>query len=163
MKRKIDFVIHSKDDERLIFRFYPRSSHVHGFHDDPPKTWEEVYKVYYSFAILRQWRWDTSKEWQSEVMYSEGFDECSCISSVSFIMNQIICKQSKKRSFYAFPAGDGTNYTIKQIRGKDWEFILFQSYTNKGYRFVLNEQKMAEFAKVIDYFDEYMLQHGEGI
>jgi hypothetical protein len=59
--------------------------------------------------------------------------------------------------------GDGTNYTLNKLRGKNWEFLLFQSYTGKGYRFVLTEQQMLEFSKVIDDFNDYMLQHSEGI
>lgn len=51
MKKKFDFVL---DDDpginRTILRFYPRHTHVHSFNDDPPKSWEEVYKVYYSWA-----------------------------------------------------------------------------------------------------------------
>lgn len=49
MKRKIDFIL--RNDEGFykdIFRFYPRSTFVHSFNDNPPKNWDEVYKVYYS-------------------------------------------------------------------------------------------------------------------
>ena len=37
-KRKIDYIIEQSDDERLIFRFYPRKSSCHSFGDEPPKS-----------------------------------------------------------------------------------------------------------------------------
>ena len=56
MKRKFDFVLYNNRGlYRDVIRFYPRSSHVHSFNDDPPTNWEEVYKVYYSWAIIRQY------------------------------------------------------------------------------------------------------------
>lgn len=51
-ERKLDFVLKERNGYRLIFRFYPKQSHCHSFNDKPPTSWNEVYKVYYSYAIL---------------------------------------------------------------------------------------------------------------
>ena len=42
MKKKLDFILEQDEDERLVFRFHPRSSHCHSFNETPPKTWEEL-------------------------------------------------------------------------------------------------------------------------
>ena len=81
-KRKIDFVLNEKDDERLIFRFYPRKSSCHSFGDEPPKCWEDVYKVYYSYAIIKQWKFEPEEQWESEIMFREPCDECSIIDEI---------------------------------------------------------------------------------
>ena len=56
MKNKLDFII-DEDSQiyRTIFRIYPKSTTIHSFDENPPKTWKEVYKVYYSFAIIIQY------------------------------------------------------------------------------------------------------------
>ena len=82
-KRKIDFILDEKNGtERLIFRFYPRRSSCHSFGDEPPKDWNDVYKVYYSYAIIKQWKFDPEDQWQSEMFFREGCDECSIIDEV---------------------------------------------------------------------------------
>lgn len=42
MKHHFDFIIEEeKDSEKIIMRFYPRQSHVHGFDENiPPKILE---------------------------------------------------------------------------------------------------------------------------
>jgi len=42
MKRKLDYIIESDDDCRLVFRFYPRSSSCHSFNEEPPKSWGDI-------------------------------------------------------------------------------------------------------------------------
>lgn len=86
MKRKIDFLIHEDDYEKLLFRFYPRRSRVHSFDDNPPTSWGGVYKVYFSYAIIRQNKWNEDDNWESEIMYDESFDECSAIDQVSTLI-----------------------------------------------------------------------------
>ena len=54
-KRKIDFILNERRGYRLIFRFYPKRSSCHSFNENPPKSWNEVYKVYYSYAILEEY------------------------------------------------------------------------------------------------------------
>lgn len=167
MKRKIDFIIYEDDNEKIIFRFYPRSSHVHSFNDIPPTNWGEVYKVYFSYAIIRQTRWDVKDKWESEIMYNEGFDECSCIDQVSETLKDIIAGKYDDDKYEFRPCGDGTSYEIRKYQDWNnvahWEFLMFQSYTNKGYRFNLNKAGIQKFADTIDYYLEYMLKHGDGI
>ena len=57
-KRKIDFVLRESDTSKLIFRFYPRRSSCHSFGDEPPKDWNDVYKVYYSYSIIQVYKED---------------------------------------------------------------------------------------------------------
>ena len=62
MKNKLDFII--DEDSRIyrkIFRIYPKSTTIHSFDENPPKTWKDVYKVYYSFAIIIQCLDDDNK------------------------------------------------------------------------------------------------------
>jgi hypothetical protein len=81
-KRKIDYIIEQSDDECLIFRFYPRQSSCHSFGDEPPKSWSDVYKVYYSYAVIKQWKFELEDQWKSEIMFYEHCDECSEIDEV---------------------------------------------------------------------------------
>ena len=37
-KRKIDYTLTECEDERLVFRFYPRQSSCHSFGDKPPTS-----------------------------------------------------------------------------------------------------------------------------
>ena len=56
MKKHFDFVLNDDPGfDKTIFRFYPRSSRVHSLYNTPPKDWEEVYKVYYSWSIIKQY------------------------------------------------------------------------------------------------------------
>lgn len=56
MKQKIDFVLKNAEGfYRDVFRFYPKRTHVHSFDHNLPKSWEEVYKVYYTCGIIRQY------------------------------------------------------------------------------------------------------------
>ena len=68
-RRKIDFFIHDNIHEKLIFRFYPRQSHCHSFGDEPPKSWNEVYKVYYAYSIIQQYK-DNGKCEKSYIVFS---------------------------------------------------------------------------------------------
>lgn len=88
-KRKIDYIIEQEDDERLVFRFYPRRSSCHGFGNEPPKSWSDVYKVYYSYAIIKQWKFNSEDQWESKIMFSSGCDECSAIDEVAFVCSQL--------------------------------------------------------------------------
>ena len=163
MKRNIDFRIRDDEMERITLRFRPRLSHVHGFGDTPPKKWEEVYKTYFCYDIIRRWKDEYSS---SEVMYYEPFDECSALNEVSYIIGGIITGFEFERTL-AHPFGDGTSWEIEKFNcpGKtDYvRFTLFQSYTSKGYRFSLPVDRLQEFKKTLDYYLEYMLQHSEGI
>ena len=133
-KRKIDFIIEQEEDERLIFRFYPRQSSCHSFGDEPPKSWSEVYKVYYSYAIIKQWKFDPEGQWESEIMFSSGCDECSTIDEVAFVCLQlaegkeVFVREEDGKKFQLLnrtmmPFGMGVNWTISKhvCTYEDWD------------------------------------------
>lgn len=180
-KRKIDYIIEQEDDERLIFRFYPRQSSCHSFGDEPPKSWSDVYKVYYSYAVIKQWKFNPDDQWESEIMFYESCDECSIIDEVgqrcllladgyeTFERDdgEIIPLLDKK----IFPYGMGTEWTISKYTCPGWDdkngytyykFTLFD-YFDKGYRFRINEEDMKSFGEYLLGCCEYMLTHGDQI
>ena len=181
-KRKIDYIIEQSDDERLIFRFYPRQSSCHSFGDEPPKTWDGVYKVYYSYAIIKQWKLHLDDQWDSEVMFYESCDECSIIDEIG---QRCLLLADGYETFEredgeriplldkkVFPFGMGTEWTISKrtwthFENKDekhtyYKFTLFD-YFDKGYRFRIDEENMKEFGEYLLGCCEYMLEHGEPI
>jgi len=174
MKKKIDFIIADNKYSKKIFRFYPKNSHVHGFNNDNPKTWEEVYKVYFAFSIL-EYDKNTNKCIE---MYVEKFDECSCIDSVAyFIANMDSYGDSAIER--CSPSGDGTHWIIEKFTIETYEsmcdycdeveyesyydFFLWHSHNGLGYHFQLSENKAIEFTQVIDDYLAYMLSHSECI
>lgn len=170
MKKHIDFLIHSYncDDDRLILRFYTKKSHVHGFGEEPPKTWKDVYKVYFAYSVLSQELWGT--EWKTDVLYEEEADECSCLMDLSYVLGEIISGNSKKEKYDLYPLGDGTSWHLIYHSQKSsfdlkprWEFQLWQSWVHKGYYFMLDENELVKLKDKIDEFLNYMIKHSEGI
>ena len=178
MKRKFDFVLSQNSYHRDIFRFYPRSSDVHSFNDDPPKNWDEVYKVYYSWAIIRQYFDDDIEgkiaSEESEVLLDMGLDECSRIPELSEIIKSVILT-GKPFDYPTFgqPAGD---WYVAQGNGRyDWDknkydedykyynFRVFNNWTNQGYRFTLDKEIALKFCDYLDMINDYALKHGKGI
>lgn len=80
MKRHFDFCVGKQEGfYRDIIRWYPNTTHVHGFGDKVPRTWEEVYKTYYSWRVLRQYldaEGNVVPE-KTKVLFSMMFDEAS--------------------------------------------------------------------------------------
>ena len=185
-KRKIDYIIEQSDDERLIFRFYPRQSFCHSFSDESPKTWADVYKVYYSYAVIKQWKFEPEDQWESEIMFYEHCDECSEIDEVGqrclLLANGVEVfkrKDEKEISLLGneiLPLGMGTNWTIFKHTWTDvgceddeedvvhtyYIFVLFD-YNDKGFRFSINEQDIKSFGEYLLGCCEYMLAHGDPI
>lgn len=181
-KRKIDFIIHQVEDERLIFRFYPRQSSCHSFNEVPPTKPEEIYKVYYSYAVIKQWKFNPEDQWESEIMFYEHCDECSEIDEVGqrclLLADGIeVFKRDDDREIQLLdnrilPFGMGTNWTISKNTWTDWEdksikhtyykFTLFD-YFDKGFRFSINEKDMKAFGEYLSECCEYMLAHGNPI
>ena len=177
-KRKIDYIIEHADDERLIFRFYPRQSSCHSFGNEPPKNWDDEYKVYYSYAIIKQWKLDTEDQWDSEVMFYEDCDECSIIDEVGHrcllladgleVFKREDGKEIQLLNQRMFPFGMGTEWTISKRTCVEYgkyayyDFVLFD-YGDKGFRFSLNEKDMKSFGEYLLRCCEYMLAHGDPI
>lgn len=179
MERKLDFIIDDNSQERLLFRFYPRQSHCHGFGEKCPRTWKEVYKVYYSWAIIKQYK-ENDKVVRTKIMYKDICDECSCIGEVSeFCHNlakdiEIITTEKDEKVYLLnneiFPFGMGTSWRIEKkdyswlLNGKDirYKFFVF-SYNDIGFRFTLNKDRIKEFGDFLNHCCEYMLKHSEPI
>ena len=185
-KRKIDYIIKQSDNERLIFRFYPKQSSCHSFGDEPPKNWNEVYKIYYSYAIIKQWRFNSDYEWESEVMFYESCDECSIIEEVG---QRCLLLADGYETFERedgdriplldqriIPFGMGTEWTISKhvctgygydendedITYTYYTFMLFD-YFGKGFKFDLNEKNIKSFGEYLLGCCDYMLAHGDPI
>jgi len=89
-KRHIDFILNEDEygrETRLVFRFYPRTSSCHSFNNNPPKTWKDVYKVYYHWAILSQRK--EKGTWHTEIVYEEHCDECSVLDDIAYICKKL--------------------------------------------------------------------------
>ena len=173
-KRKIDYIIEERDKRRLIFRFYPRQSSCHSFGDEPPKSWDEVYKVYYSYAIISQWKLEPDSQWESDVKYYEHCDECSIIDEIAercklLAEGKTVFKGEHDGEEYTIkllnnevhPFGMGTSWTISR-RNNIYEFMLFD-WDNTGYRFFLEKDKLKTFGEYLSECCEYMLAHGDPI
>ena len=181
-KRKIDYIIREEDDERLIFRFYPRQSSCHSFNEVPPTKPEEIYKVYYSYAVIKQWKFNLEDQWESEIMFYEHCDECSIIDEIG---QRCLLLAEAYETFEredgeriplldkkVFPFGMGTEWTIsKRTYVSNWDdekedvyykFTLFD-YFDKGYRFRINQENMKAFGEYLLGCCEYMLAHGDPI
>ena len=170
MKQKIDFIFNEiEDDEREVFRFYPRRSHVHGFGEKCPQTWEQVYKVYYCWSIYRQDKWNPEDNWESRLMFEMYCDECSELGNVSCTIDELIKCNEDKKSIYLNVIGDGadwklTFYTKEQYIKEDIiEFQTWNRVTHQGYKFSLFVSEAKKFKEYIDMVQEYMLAHSEPI
>lgn len=171
-KKKIDFVLRENDDEVLIFRFYPRSSCCHSHNCLPPTKWEEVYKVYYSYAVILKHKDDR----ESRILFNSGCDECSSIDEVA--ERCILLSEGKKtvtvRPFDGeereidlldneiMPTGMGVFWTISEMRDDYYNIQMFD-WDDVGFRFILKKEKMKEFGEYLNECCEYMLAHGDPI
>lgn len=185
-KQHIDFIIWEEKEERLIFRFYPRRSSCHSFNEKPPKTAKDIYKVYFSYAILEQNRWNENNPWETERVFDCYCDECSIIDEVAYICKELSegktsCEVEHHNEKYTvqfldrpiFPFGYGVEWTIKrkEVNYGDWDkpnmkllytFYLFD-YRDIGYRFNVTEDRLNEFGDYLQECCDYMLEHGDPI
>lgn len=170
-KRKIDFILHEDDKEIVVFRFYPRQSNCHNFNDIPPKKWDEVYKVYFSYRIFRRWKDDNC----TEILFDCLCDECSVIKEISNRIEYIV--QGKETISVScggkeyiiklfdeevFPIGYGVSWIIHKLSSDEYLVTLWE-WNNTGYRFVLDKYKLKAFGEYLNECSEYMLTHGDPI
>lgn len=160
MKQKIDFVLKNvKGIYRDVFRFYPRRTHVHSFDHNLPKSWEEVYKVYYTWSIIRQYYDGNENEKivDSKIIFEIDYDECSMLPNLSDIIKEVI----KTGETFDYPTigQPSADWCIKRhrwdnkIENKDYEFYKFQvfnNWTNQGCRFELNKDNTLKFCNWLD-------------
>ena len=170
MKHHFAFILEETEFHRDIFRFYPRNTHVHGFGDEPPKTWQGVYKVYYSWAILRQYFKDGTKEIeQTDRLIDMQCDECSRIPNLVAIIDYV----DKENEIFDYPtigqpAGDWRIEKVNIDNGYEkpydlYKFVVFDNWLDVGYRFYLRDSRIDEFKDYLNKINQYALDHSEGI
>jgi len=180
-RRSIDFVLHEGKDERILFRFYPRSSSCHGFGDEPPKSRQGVYKVYFNYRIIQQYLDSNGAVDCYYILFDSRCDECSCIDQVAFCCKQIAKGVNKRidvdgeyfrevkytdEEIMAF--GMGVNWIIGEpfpSWNKEKYYCNFQLFRwdGVGYRFTLPFEKVHSFGEYLDRVVDYMVEHGDPI
>lgn len=159
---QISFILKEDKLSKLIFRFLPQLSSCHSFDNNPPKSWQEVYKVYYAYEIVEQW-FDEGQN-NEDVWFSTSFDECSVIDAVAKLIGQLGWSSFCSKTFT--PCGDGVQWKLQKRRYQGKELgIKFELWkrNNVGYRIFLPEEQCIAFAKFLNDCCEYMLAHGEPI
>lgn len=171
-KRKFDFIIDKWEGfDKKVLRFYPRQSNVHGFDDEPPTTWEGVYKTYMTFAVLHYYE-DDDNEGKYETPYelfSYYRDEGEGLRYLREVLSEMITEECQNE-YNITPFGDGIDWEIyKDDRYVDKEgnnmyiFNMINGYSGQCYRFRLCKEEIKEFYNVLDDFLEHMLEHSVGI
>lgn len=170
MKQKIDFVLNNGNPQD-IFRFYPRRTHVHGFEDNPPADWSEVYKVYYAWAVIRRYynnSGDVIPE-LSKTLFEIKCDECSIIPNLPDIIRHVMdTGETFDYPTFGQPAADWKIERVAWENHEDkrcelYKFQVFNNWTHQGIKFTLNKEETLEFIAYLERINQYALEHGEGI
>lgn len=165
MKKNFDFVISAdKDCDKIVLRFYPKHSHVHGFGEEAPNSWDRVYKTYMSFAILKYCFNSKKQTYDSTNILFENYgDEGEGLRILRDVLNDILVGEHKE--YYEItPFGYGVDWEVRDKRKNfNYDFTMIDNLSNKAFRFVLNKEKIQEFYNVLNEFLEYMLSNSEGI
>lgn len=157
MEKNFGFLLKKSEDETIGFRFFPKRSHVHGFGDECPKSWSEVYKVYYDWCIYH-----TSFGKRSEFYV---WDEGSALGDVANVITRFAAANLTDSALLnAF--GDGADWDIRYVVNEDvdlhnFEFCVWNQH--RGFRFFLERDDALRFAAFIRKSLAYMLEHSEPI
>lgn len=174
MARKYDFVIDNwGDDYKTIMRWYPSTTHVHSFNDNPPDTWEKVYKVYYSWSILTHFYNDKGEiiPEYTKKMFEMSCDECSRFPELANIIREIM-KTGKEFNYPTLgqPAADWHIWKETGIRAwknnepfEYYHFEVFDNFYNNGFQFTLTKEETENFCDWLDKINEIALKNGEPI
>ena len=181
MKQKhLDFVIYEDDDEKVVFRFYPRQSHMHSFTESPPKSLEDVYKVYYSWGILRYQKREDGTLEQAERVFYMYCDECSALEHLEYVIRHTLRYRKRRTQALSFGC-PGSTWTILYYPIMDWNWEneeddkheildqslitceVFNNYSNLGYRFYMNRSTAFAFCDYLHAINQYMLENSEPI
>ena len=174
-RRKIDFVLEEDDFEKVVFRFYPRQSSCHSFGDEPPKSHEDVYKVYFYYKVIKYYKDDDGNIETYYILFDSECDECSLIGEVAARLKYL--SEDKKEVTVNY---HNTTYTVQLLDNEIftaaycvrwnikehsdcYKFELFRTHDDVGYRFWLDKEKAYEFGAYLNYCCEYMLEHGDPI
>lgn len=170
-ERRLDFVLANNtlryEEGDIVFRFYPKSSHMHGFEEDkPPASLSEVYKVYYSWAIIHKF-----KNAPAEILFCIHCDECSALTDLSESIRYVLDR--KTRACLMSPGQEGSIWELefdKGLKRPKWayrpdkiQFSVWSNLTSKGYRFWLTVDKAKAFAEYLDRVNQHMLENAEPI
>lgn len=170
-KHRIDFTLYENNYFKIIFRFRPDRSSCHSNNDIPPKTWNEVYNVYYYYEIIQKYN---NEDKELTVLWKSGCDECSVINEVASRIPLILdgkktveteCANTKftiKLFDEIIPFGDGVCWKIDKISKDNYQLSMWNS-NEIGYRFHLYREQMQKFSEYLKECCEYMLTHGDPI
>ena len=171
-KRHIDFILHKDEDSTIVFRFYPRQSTCHSFGFSPPTSWNDVYKVYYSYCIIEKY-----DDGQSKILFNCSCDECSIIDEVAVRCLLLTDEKTsvdvtdpesgKTRTIQLLdnemhPMGYGVSWDIKHLYDNIYCISMF-NWNDIGYRFYLALNELKDFGNFLNECCVYMLAHGDPI
>lgn len=157
MEKNFAFLIKKTDDETIGFRFFPKRSHVHGFGDECPKSWSEVYKVYYDWCIYHTIFGDRSSFYV--------WDEGSALADLANVITRFAAAD-KTDSALLNAFGDGADWDIRYFVNAECDMRSFEFCAwnhHKGFRFNLERDDALRFAAFIRRTLAYMLEHSEPI
>ena len=145
----------------IDFVFYPKESHMHGFHDEPPKTFKGVYKVYYCWAIEK-----TKGPHPAKVLFGIGCDECSILTKLPYVIRYCLANKQDQRA--TSMGQDGSDWRLFYLKRDHMstdaiDFCVWSNFSGKGYRFILEAEEAKAFADFLDEVNKYMLENGEPI
>ncbi|MDE6731470.1 MAG: hypothetical protein K2J77_01155 [Oscillospiraceae bacterium] len=157
MEKNFAFLIKKTDDETIGLRFFPKRSHVHGFGDECPKSWGEVYKVYYAWCIFHT---DFGKRSEFYV-----WDEGSALGDLADVITRFVAAD-KTDSALLNAFGDGADWDIRYYVNAECDMRTFEFCAwsfHRGFRFNLERDDAVRFAAFIRKTLAYMLEHSEPI
>lgn len=167
MKRNFDFVI-SEDNgfSKIVLRFYPKKSRVFSFDESVPKSWDEVYKTYTSYSILR---YNTCKldiiptSSTPDVLFSFSIDEGDSLLDLRQALYSII-QGSQKTNYDIYTLTFGVDWEIRTLPKENgmYKFTMINNLTGQAFRFELSKEKLIEFYNVLDSYLEYILKYRMG-
>ena len=185
----LDFIGVNLEDH--IIRFYPKLSHVHGFDENCPTSWDHYYKEYLSFAIFY---YDSEWDDKPEMVFQCLCDECSSLLSLNIITyfwlkdtkykeqamvtNITLADESKIEDAYdLYTIGYGTDWKIKREKrhiftteGEEekenyfYELIPYLNYgPNKAYVLTLDEKELLSFNQILTIYLNECMKNSECI
>lgn len=159
MNSRWDYILYEDKHERVMFRLYPRHTYIHSFDDNPPTKWEEVYKVYYSWAIIKTYKDDDGKlePESADRVFDMEWDECSNVVNLhAFIWWVIESQETFNYPTVGQPAADWIitprDY-YEEWENKYYEYYNFQVFDNcrnTGFRFRLDRKQTEDFANWLE-------------
>lgn len=157
---------HREEKEKLRYKlndefyitFRPDDTSIHSFNNDPPASWDNVYKVYYSYKIEEVWSFE--EEYSSEIVLDTGCDECSCMPYLADVLEHFD-DNAKNNVLKVRPFGDGVDWEIEKFYFKyeKMNYYTFKLFNGSpGCRFTLSEVELQDFILWLKYINDYALK-----